>query len=136
MKIVIVANETKKTPLIEWSYANKKILEQHSMIATGACAHILEGVLLQPVHQLSPVTTGGITEIEKMVVAGEVDMLIFFPSLQDQSVVTDKFRHLVTISSEKDILIAFNTSTADLLLHHLHEAKTASTAIDTLKALG
>lgn len=132
MKIVIIANETKKTPLIEWSYANKKILEQHAIMATGASAHLLEGTLLQPVHQLSPVSAGGITEIEKLVAAGEVDMLIFFPGLKDQSVVTDKFRHLVTTSSEKDILIAFNTATANLLLNQWQEAGTADTATISL----
>jgi methylglyoxal synthase len=135
MNIVIAANETNKTALIEWSYANKKILEQHFIMAPGKNADLLTGVLLVPVLQLSPVTSGGIAELEKMVEANEVDILLFFPSLQHQDVVTDKFRNLLTLASEKDILIAFNTTTANLVLQSLANNKKVDREIATLKAL-
>jgi methylglyoxal synthase len=135
MNIVIAANETNKTALIEWSYANKNILEQHNIIAPGKSAVLLKGVLLVPVLQLSPVTTGGIAELEKMVEENEVDVLLFFPSLQDQDVVADKFRNLLTLASEKDILIAFNTTTANLVLQSLANSNEVDMEIATLKAL-
>jgi methylglyoxal synthase len=123
MKIAIEADLSRKTELIEWSYANKKILEQHTIIAHDANADILHGVLLTPVIKLSPVANGGIGELEKMLEQKEIDILIFFPSINEQSVSAEKFQALLNLAAEQNIIIAFNKTTADLVLQNLASAK-------------
>ncbi|MBI1781583.1 MAG: hypothetical protein HYR66_09470 [Sphingobacteriales bacterium] len=139
LTIAIAANDTQKTELIEWSYANKKILEQQLIVAPGTSADILQGVLLTPVIKLSPIGTGGIAELEKMLDAKEIDILIFFPSINEQTVSAEKFQALLNKVAEQNIIIAFNRSTADVVLQSLAHDETTivlDKEIATLKGIG
>ena len=118
-RIAIVAQENQKTELIEWSYSNRKILEQQTITATGGSAHILEGTLNMPVVKLPGVNFDGIQELEKMIQEKEIDVLVFFPNINEQLATDDKVQSLLTIAAEQNLLIAFNMTTADLFLQSL-----------------
>ena len=118
-RIAIVAQESLKTELIEWSYANRKILEQQTVAATGAGAHILEGTLNKPVTKLPTINVDGLQQLEKMIQKRRIDILIFFPNINEQLATNEKVQSLITVAAEQNVLIAFNQTTANLFLQSL-----------------
>ena len=77
-RIAIVADDNKRTELIEWSYFNKEILEQHELTAISETAEVLEGTLKSPVKKLFTRDTGGYEELAELMEANKIDILFFF----------------------------------------------------------
>ena len=118
-KIAIVVNESKRTSLIEWSYFNREILSQHEIISYEATAGLLKGTLNKQIHTLAGTDSDGNRELAQMILRGSVDILIM---LIDGGKAKNGFgmSDLLAIATEKNIIIACNQATADLVVTSLY----------------
>ena len=113
-RIAIVAQENKKTELIEWSYFNKNLLMQHEIIAEGKAGDILEGTLNIPVLKLAGGPMGGYRQLASMISEGEVDILVFFWNAETLLEEND-IKNLLHTAVGENILIAYNIPSADFI---------------------
>ena len=52
-KLVILADEIRRSNLIEWSYFNRESLQPYEIIGNNIAAEILQGTLNMPVDRLA-----------------------------------------------------------------------------------
>ncbi len=115
-RIAIIAHESKKTELIEWSYYNRDLLNQHEVIATGAAGNILEGTLNQPVVKLPSGPIGGDQQLVGMIYEGRIDIIIFLNGPSNTHPDDSDVDLLLTTAIHANIIIAGNSKTADYVL--------------------
>jgi methylglyoxal synthase len=115
-RIALVAYADTRKDLIEWSYANKNILKKHIIISTARTANILEGTLNTPVLNLSHGKSGGYQEIRMLIEDNKIDMLIFFGNPLNDESRDSWFDELVKVAIMKDIVVAYNQATIEMLL--------------------
>jgi len=112
-----MAHNKRKEQLLEFLKEREQWLWGKTLIATGRSAEFLEqGNFKIPLKHLSPGKSGGYQEITEMIGKGEVDMVIF---LRDHEV-TEKHHEDIRILLEscnvKNIPLATNAASAELLI--------------------
>jgi methylglyoxal synthase len=126
-RIAIVADENKRTELIEWSYFNKKTLSAHEIITTDMNADLLNATLDRPVTSLA----GG-AELAKRIQGNDIDILVFFGDPGKAATIFET-RELPAIALEKNIPLACNRSTADMIITNLRRTETVNTVTPRMK---
>ena len=115
--IVVMAHNKRKEQLLEFLKEREQWLWGKTLIATGRSAEFLEqGNFKIPLKHLSPGKSGGYQEITEMIEKGEVDMVIF---LRDHEVTEkhhDDIRILLESCNVKNIPLATNAASAELLI--------------------
>jgi len=116
-RIAIVADDNKRTELVEWSYFNKDILEQHELTAISETAEVLEGTLKSPVKKLFTRDTGGYEQLAGLIEANKIDILFFFaePALEKEK--DHDLKKLLVLAAKHDIMIACNEKTTELVMN-------------------
>ena len=123
-RIAIVADDNKRTSLIEWSYFNKDVLAQHELIAITETAEILEGTLKRPVQKLFTRHTVGYEQLARLIEAGEIDILLFFAEPAIEKEKDNDLKKLLVLTTKYNIMIGCNGMTIDLLTKEvLNKAK-------------
>ena len=116
-KVAFVVHPDKKSELVEWSYFNKNLLEQHEIIASGEAANILEGTLHIPIVTYLTSSYEGYSELNNMIEEGKVDAIILFWNNEDETPLQrNGIRELIHNALEADIIIANNKVTADFII--------------------
>ncbi|HVX52775.1 MAG TPA: methylglyoxal synthase [Chitinophagaceae bacterium] len=115
-RLAFVVHHDRKTELIEWSYFNREILQQHDIIATGEAAKILQGTLNKPVIKYLNGPYEGYQELCSMIVEGKIDAVILFWSTEETPLQKNGIRGLIHTALEADIIIANNKTTADFII--------------------
>lgn len=116
-RLAFVVHPEKKTELVEWSYFNKNLLQQHEIIASGEAAKILEGTLHIPVTTFLTSSYEGYAELNNLVAEGKVDAIILFWDKDEETPLQrNGIRELVHTALEADIIIANNKVTADFII--------------------
>ena len=115
-RIAIVAYADTRKDLIEWSYANKNILNNHIIISTARTASILEGTLNMPVVNLHHGKAGGYQQIKDMLEEDKLDIILFFGNPNKAAVKDSWFEELINTAINKDIVVAYNQATINMLL--------------------
>ena len=105
-RIAIVADDNKRTALIEWSYFNKDVLAQHDLVATSETAEILEGTLKVPVQKLSSKQTGGYEQLTGLIEAKKMDILFFFAESAFEKEKDNDPKKLLILAARNNILVA------------------------------
>jgi len=118
-RIAVVADENKRTSLIEWSYFNKDVLAQHELIAISETAEILEGTLKRPVQKLFTRHTGGYEQLAALIEAEKIDMLFFFAEPAIEKAQDNDLKKLLVLAAKNNIMLACNSITTDLLMKHV-----------------
>src|SRR6187431_346331 len=118
-RIAVVADENKRTSLIEWSYFNKDILAQHELIAISETAEILEGTLKRPVQKLFTRHTGGYEQLAALIEAEKIDILFFFAEPAIEKAQDNDLKKLLVLAAKNNIMLACNSITTDLLMKHV-----------------
>ena len=115
-RIAIIAHDSMKNELIEWSFQNREILAQHEIIAAGYTAYILEGTLNIPVNKQVPNNLGGYQQIGSMITEGKVDAIIFLWDRKKTEAFDNDIKSLICLAEQHNIVLAANKQTADALL--------------------
>jgi len=115
-RIAVVADDNKRTSLIEWSYFNKDILAQHELTAISETAEILEGTLKIPVKKLFTRSTGGYEQLGGLMEAKEIDILFFFAEPSTEKEKDNDLKKLLVLATKYNIMLACNDVTIDLLM--------------------
>ena len=115
-RIAIVAHDSSKNDLIEWSFHNREGLKHHQIIAAGYAADVLEGTLNKPVDKLLTGSLGGYAQLGAMISEGKVDAIIFLGYPKKTKPVDSDMRSLLELSEENNLVIALNTRTAEAIL--------------------
>ena len=121
-RIAIVAFDTNRTELIEWSYGHKDFLHQHTIIANGATATLLEGTLNTPVTNLPSGSLGGYQQLANMIDKGKIDILLYFGDPGNINEQHAGMLDLLPLANRQDILISCSSSTTDLIMKSLKVA--------------
>jgi methylglyoxal synthase len=127
-RIAIVADDTKRTELIEWSYFNKDILVQQELTAISETAEILEGTLKVTVKKLFTRHTGGYDQLAGLIETHKIDILFFFavPAVEKEK--DNDLKKLLVLAAKENIMIACNEITTDLLMRTVLKKETDDTA--------
>jgi methylglyoxal synthase len=115
-RVAIVAHESRKNDLIEWSFHNREILKQHEIIANGYTADVLEGTLNVPVCKLLAGSIGGYHQLSEMITSKKVDAIIFLWQTKNSDSFDVDTKTLLDLAEAEEIVIATNMATAQALL--------------------
>lgn len=115
-RIAMVAHDKKKKELIDWAEANKVALARHELLATGTTGRLLEDSLDRPVKKLLSGPLGGDQQIGAMIVASEIDILIFFWDPMEAQPHDSDVKALLRVAIAWNCIVACDQSTADFVL--------------------
>lgn len=118
-RIAIVADDNKRTSLIEWSYFNKDVLATHELTAISETAEILDGTLKTPVKKLFTRNTGGYEQLAALIEAGEFDVLFFFAEPAIEKEKDNDLKKVLILAAKYNVMIACNDVTIDLLMKEI-----------------
>jgi methylglyoxal synthase len=114
--IAVIAFESKKTDLIEWSYFNKEILASHEVSAPVFEGNVLEGTLNKKINRLEARQLGGYRQVCKLITENKIDAVIIFGDAEDIFEAKD-LNAIIRAAVEHDIIVATNRTTADFVLN-------------------
>ena len=114
--IAIIAFDSKKTDLIEWSYFNKKLLIPHNILALGCAKNILEGTLNKKVKSSEAGILGENRYLCNLITREKIDALIIFGEA-DEIFESKELSGVIETATEHNIIVAANRTTADFILH-------------------
>jgi len=118
-RIAIVADDNKRTSLIEWSYFNKDLLATHELTAISETAEILEGTLKTAVKKIFTRNTGGYEQLAALIEAGEIDALFFFAEPAIEKEKDNDLKKVLILAAKYNVMIACNDVTIDLLMKEI-----------------
>jgi methylglyoxal synthase len=113
--IAIIAFDTKKTDLIEWSYFNREILIPHQIFASGFAGQILEGTLNKKVNIIDTISFNGYRELCNFVNNNQIDAIIIFGDA-DQIFETKELNTVLKAAAAQNLAVAVNRTTADFII--------------------
>ena len=114
--IAIIAFDSHKTDLIEWSYFNKSLLMPHQITPLGFAGGILEGTLNKKLHTAETGKPGEYRQLCNRINNDEIDAVIIFGEA-DEVLETKDLDAVLEIAIKKNIVVAANRTTADFILH-------------------
>jgi len=118
-RIAIVADDNKRTSLIEWSYFNKDLLATHELTAISETAEILEGTLKTAVKKIFTRNTGGYEQLAALIEAGEIDALFFFAEPAIEKEKDNDLKKVLILAAKYNVMLACNDVTIDLLMKEI-----------------
>ncbi len=118
-KIALIAHDSKKNEIVEWSQKNKHALEKFQLCGTGTTAkRISESSGLNVYGYLSG-PLGGDQQIGALVAQGEIDLIVFLCDPLTAQPHDPDVKALLRIANVYNVPIATNLATADLVIASL-----------------
>ncbi|MBQ3220278.1 MAG: methylglyoxal synthase [Clostridia bacterium] len=119
-KIALIAHDSKKKEIVEWSMKNKTVLEKYELCGTGTTSkRISESTGLNVKGYLSG-PLGGDQQIGALVAEGKIDFVVFFCDPLTAQPHDPDVKALLRIANVYNVPIATNVSTADLVINSLN----------------
>ena len=118
-RIAIVAYDDNQKNLIEWSFFNRQVLQQHELTALGANARLLQGTLGIHVSALPAPAMAGYQELAQLIRKEKIDVIIFLGDASELNSSDTGIKDLLHLAIEQNITIAGNTATAGIILESL-----------------
>lgn len=113
--IAVIALESKKTDLIEWSYFNKDILKPHQIFAFGFAGHILEGTLNKKVNRIETISHNGFRELCNFINNNQMDAVVIFGDAEEIFDAKD-LNAALKAATAQNLAVAVNRTTADFVI--------------------
>lgn len=118
-KIALIAHDSKKNEMVEWTLKNKSILEKFELCGTGTTSkRISEATGLTVKGYLSG-PLGGDQQIGALVAEGKIDFVVFFCDPLTAQPHDPDVKALLRIANVCNVPIATNVATADLVIRAL-----------------
>ena len=115
-KIALIAHDSKKEEIVNWSILNKKTLEKYELCGTGTTAkRISEATGLNVKGYLSG-PLGGDQQIGAKLAEGEIDFVIFLCDPLSAQPHDPDVKALLRIANVYNVPIATNVATANLVI--------------------
>ncbi len=119
-KIALIAHDSKKAEMVEWTLKNKAILEKYELCGTGTTSkRIAEATGLTVKGYLSG-PLGGDQQIGALVAEGKIDLVVFFCDPLTAQPHDPDVKALLRIANVYNVPIVTNVATADLVVNSLN----------------
>ena len=115
-RIALVAHDNKKSDLVEWAKFNRALLAHHELYATGTTGDLLERELGFKVNILQSGPLGGDQQVGAMIVADQINFLIFFWDPLEPMPHDPDVKALLRMAAVWNIPIACNRASADFMI--------------------
>ncbi|HZU18482.1 MAG TPA: methylglyoxal synthase [Candidatus Dormibacteraeota bacterium] len=114
--IALIAHDGKKADLLDFATSHRGWLQRCRLVATRSTGELLRRRAGLRVECLESGPLGGDVQIAARVVAGEVDAVIFIVDPLDSHPHDPDIRTLLRICNLRDVPLATNIASADLLI--------------------
>ena len=115
-RVALIAHDSKKAEIVEWSLKNKDVLEKYELCGTGTTAkRISEATGLTVKGYLSG-PLGGDQQIGALVAEGKIDFVLFLCDPLTAQPHDPDVKALLRIANVYNVAIATNVATADLII--------------------
>jgi methylglyoxal synthase len=114
--IVLIAHDNRKQDLLEWVLYNRGTLSRHRLYGTGTTGKIVQEKADLPVHRFISGPLGGDQQIGSKIVAGEIDLMVFFWDPLTAQPHDPDVKALLRIAVLYNIAMACNRASADFLI--------------------
>ena len=119
MNIALIAHDAKKELMVQFCIAYCGILSHHDLCATGTTGKMVsEATGLQITRYLSG-AQGGDQQIAARIACDEIDLLLFFRDPMHSKVGEPNEADMFRLCDTRNIPIATNIATAEVLIHGL-----------------
>lgn len=119
MTIALIAHDSKKELLVQFCIAYRQILSAHHLIATGTTGRLVAEATGLDIKLLLSGSQGGDQQIVALLACEEVDMLLFFRDAINAKPHEPNDMNLLRICDVRNIPLATNIATAEVLIHGL-----------------
>ncbi|MDO8686518.1 MAG: methylglyoxal synthase [Clostridiales bacterium] len=125
MNIALIAHDKKKDLMVDFCIAYKRILQAHTIYATGTTGTLIVEATGLQVHKHAPGPLGGEQQIAAKVVYNEIDMVIFLRDPLSAKEFEPDVNALLRLCDIHSIPVATNIATAEILIKGLERGDLA-----------
>src|ERR1700687_575226 len=115
-RVAIIAHDGKKADLVAFATFNRERLKRCHLIATGTTGRLLVEKVGLAVERVESGPFGGDVQIASRIVDGLVDALLFIVDPLDKHPHDPDIQTLMRICNVRNVPLATNISTADILI--------------------
>ncbi|MDI2125979.1 methylglyoxal synthase [Yinghuangia seranimata] len=116
MGIALVAHDSCKPDMVEWTNRHRDVLARHRLYATGTTGGLVADATGLDVVRFRSGPLGGDQQVGARIAEGEVDLLIFFWDALTAQPHEPDVRALLRLAVLANVAVACNRSTADLII--------------------
>ncbi len=114
--IALIAHNSRKTDLLNWSKVHREALLKYNLIGTTNTSKLLSEMLDIEVNGFGHGPSGGDILLAAKILQGEVHMIIFFIDAETPHGHEHDIQTLIRTAVINNIPIALNRASADLLI--------------------
>ncbi len=119
MKIALIAHDKKKHEMINFCIKHKKVLRNHTLVATGTTGQRINEATQLEIKRLKSGPLGGDQEIGAMIANHEIDLIVFFRDPLTAQPHEPDVSALFRLADVYQIPLASNQVTANIIFKDL-----------------
>lgn len=119
MNIGLIAHDSKKTLMENFTIAYRHILSKHTLYATATTGRLIEEATNLNVYKYLAGHLGGVQQIGAQIAHNQLDMIIFLRDPVSQKPHEPELGELIRLCDVHNIPIGTNLATAELLIKAL-----------------